>query len=425
VKLSPLVAAILTLTNAFLLAQTSASSSPVIKWSSSTVLCLGEEERASLAQRAAKGDVEAMDGLATQHLSACTGKNDPAKGMELLTQAALKGNAHSQLTLGEAYQNGKGVERNMTAAVAWFEKSAAQGNPSAQNDLGVARLNGEGVDKDPVAAAKWFQSAAEQDLEEAAFNLGTLYDRGLGVTQDYRMARRLYQQAAERKVSDAEYRLGLLLEQGLGGEKDADLALRWLRRASKDGSEDAQIKLGLKSPAQSTSTSSGYFQFQIAQAMFEGKGMAKDQAQALLFLEKSADAGYPPAFLALGRIYARGDGAAKDEAKAVGYLEQAIAHDAKYDVAYNTLAWTLVTADDPGVRNPQKALGYASKAVELSGGTKAYQIDTLAHVYFALGNFNRAVEFESNALAMEPDNDFYKKSLSEFKLAKDNSNTTK
>lgn len=389
------------------------------------MLCLGEEERAGLAQRAAKGDVEAMDSLATQHLSACTGKNDSAKGMELLTQAALKGNAHAQLTLGEAYQNGKGVKRNLTAAIAWFEKSAAQGNPSAQNDLGVARLNGQGVDKDPVAAAKWFQSAADQDLEEAAFNLGTLYDRGLGVTQDYRMARKFYQQAAERKVPDAEYRLGLLLEQGLGGEKDADLALRWLRRAARDGSEDAQVKLGLRSPSQATSTASGYYQYQIAQAMFEGKGIAKDQAKAVLFLEKSAEAGYPPAFLALGRIYARGDGTAKDEAKAVGYLEQAIAHDAKYDMAYNTLAWTLVTAEDPGVRNPQKALGYAAKAVELSGGTKAYQIDTLAHVYFALGNFDRAIELESTALSMESDSDFYKKALSEFKLAKENSNTAK
>lgn len=396
-----------------------------MKWSSSTVLCLGEEERDGLAQRAAKGDIEAMDVLGTQYLSLCSGKNDPAKGIDLVTQAALKGNAHSQLVLGEAHQHGKTVKYDLKAATVWFEKSAAQNNARAQNNLGVAYLNGEGVDKDPVAAAKWFQSAAEQDLEEAAFNLGTLYDSGLGVTQDYRMARKLYQQAAERKSPDAEYRLGLLLEQGLGGDKDPALALRWLRRAAQDGSEDAQVKLGLKASSQATSTASGYFQYQIAQAMFEGKGMAKNQVQAVLLLEQSADAGYPPAFLALGRIYARGDGAAKDEAKAVGYLEQAIAHDAKYDMAYNTLAWTLVTAEDPGVRNPQKALGYASKAVELSGGTKAYQIDTLAHVYFALGNFDRALELESNALAIEPDSDVYKKSLSEFKLAKENSNTAK
>jgi len=366
-----------------------------------------------------------MDSLATQYLSACTGKNDPARGMELLTQAALKGNAHAQLTLGEAYQNGKGVKRNLIAAVTWFEKSAAQGNANAQNDLGVAHLNGEGADKDAVAAAKWFQLSAEQDFDDAAFNLATLYDRGLGVPQHYRAARKWYQQAAERKLPDAEYRLSLFLEQGLGGEKDADLALRWLRRAAKDGSEDAQIKLGLRSPAQSTSTSSGYFQFQIAQAMFEGKGVVKDQAKAAEFMKKSAEAGYPPAFLALGRMYARGDSVAKDEAKAIGYFEEAIARDAKYDAAYNTLTWTLVTAEDPGVRNPQKALGYASKAVELSGGTKAYQIDTLAHVYFALGNFDRAVELEGNALAMQPDSDFYKKSLSEFELAKEKSNTAK
>ena len=87
--------------------------------------------------------------------------------------------------------------------------------------------------------------------------------------------------------------------------------------------------------------------------------MAQDQTKALKFLEKSAEASYPPAFLALGRMYSRGDSVNKDEAKALGYFEQAIARDPKYDMAYNALAWVLVTATDPKVRNTGKALEYA------------------------------------------------------------------
>jgi TPR repeat protein len=199
--------------------------------------------------------------------------------------------------------------------------------------------------------------------------------------------------------------------------------MRWLRRAAEDGSQDAQLKLGLKLPSEAQTLSSGYFQYQIARAFFEGKGAAKDTATALQFLEKSAAAGYPPAFLALGRMYARGDGVAKDEAKALGYFEQAIAHDTKNGMAYNSLAWTLITAENLKLRDPGRALELANKAVELGDGKEAYQLDTLAHAYFALGNFSEARKIEAKALALQPESDSYQKSLEEFKKLKDQPTT--
>lgn len=398
---------------------------PFSKWSSSLVTCVGEEGRADLARRAAKGDVEAQDALGTLHLSTCQDKNDPAKGISLLTQAALQGNSHAQQRLGEAYQHGTAVAKNEATAIAWFEKSAAQGNPKARNNLGIFYMSGKLVAKDPATAARLFQAAAEQGLAEAAFNLATMYDQGFGVAQDYRSARKWYQQAAEGKDADAEYRLGMLLEQGLGGEKDQEAALHWMQRAAANGSEEAQLKLGLTPPSQARTLSSGYFQYQIAQSLFEGKEVAQDQAKALKFLEKSAEAGYPPAFLALGRMYSRGDSVNKDEAKALGYFEQAIARDPKYDMAYNALAWVLATATNPKVRNPGKALEYARKAIEVSGGVYAYHFDTLAHAYFGLGDLDNAVVYEGKALALEPDNGFYQQALADFKTSKDHANPAK
>jgi TPR repeat protein len=417
-KLSTLVVAAVLLTGAYSQGQSDSAWLPFTKWSSSYVKCVGEKGRVDLATRAEKGDAEAQDILGTQHLSTCEGKNDPAKGIELLTQAALHGNAHAQLRLGQAYQNGTSVPKNEPAAVAWFEKAAAQGNPQAKNNLGMFYLDGKPVAKDQARAARLFQAAAEQGLVEAAYNLATMYDQGWGMAQDYRAARKWYQQAAEHKDADAEYRLAMLLEQGLGGDKDRAAALRWMQAAADNGSEEAQLKLGLTPPSEAKTLSSGYFQYQIAEALFEGKGMEKDQARALKFLEKSAEAGYPPAFLALGRMYSRGDGVATNEAKALGYFEQAIAHDAKYDMAYNALAWTLVTAADPKVRNPGKALEYAMKAIELSGGTHAYQFDTLAHAYFGLGDLDHACEMETKALALEPGNGFYQQALTDFQTSK-------
>ncbi|HEX7287302.1 MAG TPA: hypothetical protein VF532_14040 [Candidatus Angelobacter sp.] len=389
------------------------------------MVCLGEADRSALAAKAAQRDAAAQDALGTQYLSSCEGNNDPERGMELLVQAAAHGSAHAQVQVADAYRTGHTVPKNKTAALTWYEKAVKLGDPRARNNLGMMYLQGDGVEKDLVRAARLFTAAADQHLVEACVNLASLYDQGLGVTQDYAAARKWYQLAAEGKDADAEYRLSLLFEQGLGGPNDQAGAADWLRRAAADGSEDAQVKLGLKSPSLITSVNSGYFQYQIAQALFEGKGVNQDQAKALTFLEKSAEAGYPPAFLALGRMYFRGDGIPKDEAKSVGYFEQAIAHDPKSAMAYNAFAWALVTASDPKVRNPAKALDYAKKAIETSGGTHSYEFDTLAHAYYGLDDFDNAIENEAKAVALEPSKGDYQQALLEFTSARDRAKPAK
>jgi TPR repeat protein len=392
---------------------------PVAKWSSSSVICLDAQARAELATQANKGDPDAQDKLGTQYFSGCPGSDDPAKGITLIKQAAHGGNAHAQLMLGDAYQSGRRVTRDKKAAVYWFEKSAQQRNARAQNNLGVLYQEGnDEVAKDEKRAVKLFLAAAEDDVPEAAYNLATMFDQGRGVDQDFSSARKWYQRAAERKDADSEYRLAMLLAEGLGGEKDQAAATRWFRRAAEDGSLDAQYKLGQLTRSNMNAVGSGYFQFEAARAMAEGRGMEKNLPMAIKLLEKSAEAGYPPAFLALGRIYARGDGVAKDETKAQGYYEQAIAHDSEFAMAYNSLAWMLVTSQDPKIRNPKKASEYASRAIELSGGKEAYQLDSLAHAYFELGEIEKAVETEGKAVALEPKNDVYDKTLADFKNAK-------
>jgi TPR repeat protein len=392
---------------------------PRHKVSGENVLCLGEGERATLAERARFGDAEAQDKLGTQQFSECAGANDPSWGIELLTKAALQGNSHAQLMLGKTYQQGGPIKQDMRAALTWFERSAEQGNARAENDLGVILFEGNAIGRDETKAARLFQAAAEQGLRPAAYNLGVAYDRGQGVAQDYLSARQWYRWAGEHGDADAEYRLALLFEEGLGGNKDEVQARYWLLNAAEDGSNAAQVKLGVRSPDEADTVSSGYFHYQIAQALYEGKIMPKDMNRSLKFLEKSAEAGYPLAFLALGRMYARGDGVARNEAKAIGYLQTAIVTDPNSAMAHNALAWTLISAEDPAVRSPKRALDYAVKAVELSGGKDAYPLDTLAHVYIALGNLDRALDTESTASLLQPDNDTYRKTLAEIQIAKE------
>ena len=69
------------------------------------------------------------------------------------------------------------------------------------------------------------------------------------------------------------------------------------------------------------------------------------------------------------------------------------------------------------MRNPERALGYARKAVALSKGEKAIYLDTLAEALYANRLFDEAVATEENALSMEPENEFYPDQLKKFQAA--------
>jgi TPR repeat protein len=304
--------------------------------------------------------------------------------------------------------------------VAWFEKAALADDARAQNDLGITMLIGQGVAKNEANAVKMFRLAAQQSLHEAEYNLATMYDQGRGVNQDYQLARKWYEAAAkpEDGDSDAEYRLGIMSERGLGGGKDPLDAVEWYKRAAEHGSFNAMLRLAFSPPAGATDVKTERVLFLLGQALANGRGVARDEPRAFSYVKKSAEMSYQPAMFQLARMYDAGQGTPKNEAKALESYDQLIKVNDKHYVAYNNYAWICVTAEDPKLRNPQKALPYALKAVELSGGKESFSLDTLARVYFQLGDLDKAIDLQNKAIALAPDKDNYRKALNEYKEAK-------
>ena len=64
-----------------------------------------------------------------------------------------------------------------------------------------------------------------------------------------------------------------------------------------------------------------------------------------------------------------------------------------------------------------KALPVAQKAAELSGRDPGI-LDTLAEVYFAMGDFDNAIKVEQEASAKDPDDKYMKEQVEKFKKAK-------
>jgi TPR repeat protein len=72
------------------------------------------------------------------------------------------------VTIDQSFFEKKGRHEE---AVKWYKKAAAQGEMCAQSNLGNCYERGEGVKKDIPEALKWYGKAAEQGNAEAAKNI--------------------------------------------------------------------------------------------------------------------------------------------------------------------------------------------------------------------------------------------------------------
>ena len=140
---------------------------------------------------------------------------------------AEHGDATAQVQLGDAYDSGAEVKRDVAEAIKWYRKAAEQGNAEGQYSLGGKYDSGDGVPQDYTEALKWYRRAAEQGHSIAEYNLGVLYYRALGVQQDLPEAAKWYRKAAEQGNGDAQFSLAAFYYAGAGVLKDETEALAW------------------------------------------------------------------------------------------------------------------------------------------------------------------------------------------------------
>lgn len=125
-----------------------------------------------------------------------------------LEEKVKSGDSNAQNDMGYMYEYGKGLEKNINEAIAWYKKSAEQGNSVALTNLGKLYDNGKEVNQDFAEAANWYEKAAKQGNRYAQERLGYFFKEGKGVAQDENMAAEWYLKAAKQgsEQADLEYR---------------------------------------------------------------------------------------------------------------------------------------------------------------------------------------------------------------------------
>ncbi len=120
---------------------------------------------------------------------------------------ARAGDAEAEHGLGLLYQSGRGVERNLVRAAAWFRRAASSGMARAQAELGDMYARGDGMARNMTWAVNWWRKAADQGNTRAQYGLGVAYLEGDGVAADLDAAETLLTSAAGQGYAPARAKL--------------------------------------------------------------------------------------------------------------------------------------------------------------------------------------------------------------------------
>lgn len=108
------------------------------------------------------GHLRAHNELGMMYLKGDGVARDPARARALFTTASENGLVLAQYQLAELMRTGVGGEKDMQAAIKWYEQAAGQGHVAAMSKLGqLYSGEEEGVEPDYPRAYAWYILAKE------------------------------------------------------------------------------------------------------------------------------------------------------------------------------------------------------------------------------------------------------------------------
>jgi len=235
---------------------------------------------------------------------------------ELLEERAVLGDPTAQFALGQLYQQGHGVKKDLKKAVDYYMAAVAQQDLKAEYTLGMFYFNGEDGKHDYQQAMGWFNDAAFKGNPESQYVLGRLLERGYQtpegkwvVEPNRDRAMSMYALAAFNQNAQAEYRLAEMLV------RDQTTVLSVQEKTKRN-----ELMKRLYEGAVSKGVEAAALPLAFFDAMSDSK---EKQGQAFEVAKKKAASGRAEAALLLGMLYDRGLGVEQDSADAVYWYKKA------------------------------------------------------------------------------------------------------
>ncbi|OCT88303.1 DAP3-binding cell death enhancer 1 [Xenopus laevis] len=158
-------------------------------------------------------------------------------------QAADSGYSKAQYNTGVCYEQGKGVQKDINKAAAYYLLAGKNGHKQAKYRYArcILQMQSKAKSEDIQTAVQMLKEAAGAGLKEAQVYLGVLYSKEPFL--DPQKAVRYLWMAAENGDSQSRYYLGLCYEKGYGVPANRLEAWRHYERIAKSGHGAAQQKL--------------------------------------------------------------------------------------------------------------------------------------------------------------------------------------
>jgi len=204
---------------------------------------------------------------------------------------------------------GHGCKQNYQKAFECYLRSAELGNADGMNHVASLYEKGIGCIQNIEEAIKYYQSSADMQNNDAMFNLANLYFDHF-VYKDIDKAIKFYKQAAENGQVAAQNALAGLYETGCEPELrcNIELCIKWYRKAANEGFLEAKNNLSVVLLNNSDSNS-------------------KEYLQAVTMLKESSNKGHAASQNNLGHCYEFGKGVVKDENEAIKWYQASAAQN--------------------------------------------------------------------------------------------------
>ena len=149
---------------------------------------------------------------------------------------AKKGNAEAEYKVGEMYETGFGVKKDMNEAMNWTTKSASQGHETAKFKLLYWDVEKNGLTEANKAELEVLKAKANEGDPQAQFYLGKMHAHGVGVKKNSDKAIAWLSKAALVGVLAAERELITVRE----GKQRQDL-VRQAKKRHADKKQRAEL----------------------------------------------------------------------------------------------------------------------------------------------------------------------------------------
>lgn len=172
------------------------------------------KELQSVRDAVEKTDTPASHGALGEILYASRKDDLMKEAVPHLEIAANAGIAGAVAYLGDAYFNGRGVEKDIPKAMDFFYDAALDGDVDAMYSLGAAFFMGKDVPADYGKALDFLAQASAKGSSRAQNTLGLMYLGGFGTEQNIPKAKRLFNKAVSQGNVNAQKNLNMIREQG-------------------------------------------------------------------------------------------------------------------------------------------------------------------------------------------------------------------